>query len=80
MRRESSEPAWRVRRIVSAVVLTRLMQTLLYQVRPGDYLGQNFGKVTKINESEITLREIAQDAVGEWIERAATLQLQERSK
>lgn len=53
---------------------------LLYQIRPGSYLGQNFGKVTKISETEITLREIVQDAVGEWIERTATLQLQERSK
>ena len=53
---------------------------LLYQVRPGGYLGQNFGRVTKISETEVTLREIVQDAVGEWIERTATLQLQERSK
>jgi type IV pilus assembly protein PilP len=36
--------------------------------------------VTKIVETEVTLREIVQDAVGEWIERTATLQLQERSK
>lgn len=56
------------------------VDNLLYQVRPGNYLGQNYGKVTKINETEITLREIAQDAVGEWIERAVTLQLQEGSK
>ena len=53
---------------------------LLYQVRQGGYLGQNFGRVTKISETDITLREIVQDAVGEWIERTATLQLQERSK
>ena len=53
---------------------------LLYQVRPGNYLGQNYGRVTKIVETEVTLREIVQDAVGEWIERTATLQLQERSK
>ena len=53
---------------------------LLYQVRQGGYLGQNFGRVTKISDTEVTLREIAQDAVGEWIERTATLQLQERSK
>ena len=53
---------------------------LLYQVRPGDYLGQNYGRVTKITETEVALREIVQDAVGEWIERAATLQLQERLK
>jgi len=53
---------------------------LLYQVKPGNYLGMNFGRVSKITETEITLREIVQDAVGEWIERAATLQLQESTK
>ena len=56
------------------------VDNLLYQVRPGNYLGQNYGRVTKIVETEVTLREIVQDAVGEWIERTATLQLQERSK
>lgn len=53
---------------------------LLYQVKLGSYLGQNYGRVTKISESEVTLREIVQDAAGEWIERIATLQLQERAK
>jgi type IV pilus assembly protein PilP len=56
------------------------VDNLLYQVRPGNYLGQNYGRVTNISETEVTLREIVQDAVGEWIERPATLQLQERSK
>ncbi len=56
------------------------VENLLYQVRPGNYLGQNYGRVTRIAETEITLREIVQDATGEWIERAATLQLQERLK
>ena len=56
------------------------VDNLLYQVRPGNYLGQNYGRVSKISETEVTLREIVQDAVGEWIERTATLQLQERSK
>lgn len=51
--------------------------TLLYQVKAGAYLGQNFGRVTQIAESEIKLREVAQDAAGEWIERTAALQLQE---
>jgi type IV pilus assembly protein PilP len=53
---------------------------LLYQVRVGDHLGQSYGRVTKITETEVSLREIVQDAAGEWIERAASLQLQERSK
>lgn len=56
------------------------VDNLLYQVRPGNHLGQNYGRVTRITETEVTLREIVQDAVGEWIERTATLQLQERSK
>lgn len=56
------------------------VDNLLYQVRPGNYLGQNYGKIVKVSETEVTLREIVQDAAGEWIERTATLQLQERSK
>ena len=56
------------------------VDNLLYQVKQGSYLGQNYGRVVKISETEVTLREIVQDAVGEWIERIATLQLQERSK
>ena len=56
------------------------VDNLLYQVLPGSHLGQNYGRVTKITETEVVLREIVQDAVGEWIERPAALQLQERSK
>lgn len=50
---------------------------LLYQVATGHYLGQNYGRVTAISDHHITLREIVQDAAGEWVERTATLQLQE---
>jgi type IV pilus assembly protein PilP len=49
----------------------------LYRVRPGNYLGQNFGVITKITDSEITLRELIQDAGGDWAERTSTLMLQE---
>lgn len=55
------------------------VDNLIYQVKVGDYLGQNYGKVLKITETEVGLREIVQDPGGEWIERAAALQLQERS-
>lgn len=54
--------------------------TLLYQVRVGNYLGQNYGRIVRISESDITLREIVQDGTGEWIERQAVLQLQEGIK
>ena len=53
---------------------------LLYQVKVGDYLGQNYGKITKISETDIGLREIVQDAAGEWIERPTTLELQESAR
>lgn len=56
------------------------VDNLLYQVKVGDYLGQNYGRITKIAETEIDLREIVQDAAGEWIERPAALQLQERAR
>lgn len=53
---------------------------LLYQIKVGDYMGQNYGRVTRITETEIALREIVQDAIGEWIERTSTLALQERAQ
>lgn len=48
-----------------------------YMVRAGNYMGQNFGLVTRITESEVQLKEIVQDAAGDWIERPAKLELQE---
>jgi type IV pilus assembly protein PilP len=49
-------------------------------VHVGNYIGQNYGKVMQITETEISLREIVQDAAGEWIERTSTLQLQEKGR
>lgn len=56
------------------------VDNLLYQVKLGEHLGQNYGRVTRITETEVTLREIVQDATGEWTERAGTLQLQEKAR
>ena len=53
---------------------------LLYQVQVGAYLGQNYGRITEITETGIQLREIVQDATGDWIERNASLALQEGGK
>ena len=53
---------------------------LLYQVRVGNYIGQNYGKITRISESSIQLREIVQDATGDWVERTTMLDLQEGKK
>jgi type IV pilus assembly protein PilP len=54
------------------------VDNLLYQVKVGDHIGQNYGRITRITETEIVLREIVQDTVGEWVERTSTLTLQER--
>lgn len=61
------------------VALVRV-DNLIYQVREGNYLGQNYGRITKVTETSLALREIVQDATGEWIERPATLQLLEGTK
>ena len=61
------------------VALVRI-DNLLYQVRVGNHLGQNYGRVMRINESEIGLREVVQDAAGDWVERIANLQLQEKQE
>lgn len=49
----------------------------IYQVRLGNYLGQNHGKITKITETEVELKEIIQDATGDNVEHEAKLELQE---
>lgn len=54
--------------------------SVVYQVKVGNYIGQNFGLVTRIDENEVTLREVVQDAAGEWVERTSTLQLQESKR
>ena len=56
------------------------VDALLYQVKVGGYLGQNYGRITKITETAIELREIVQDVTGDWIERTAALELQEGLK
>ena len=52
----------------------------LYQASVGQYLGQNYGRILRIGETEVQLREIVRDPGGNWVERPATLQLQERAK
>lgn len=52
----------------------------VYQIRAGNHIGQNFGFVTAVTESEIQIKELVQDPTGEtadWVERPAVLQLQE---
>ena len=52
----------------------------LYRVRKGNYMGQNFGVITGIDESQISMKELIQEGSGEWVERSSSLQLQEVKK
>ena len=61
------------------VALVRAEGTL-HQVAVGNYLGKNFGKITKVDDSGLVLREIAQDVTGEWVVRITSLKMQETSK
>lgn len=47
----------------------------LFRVKPGNYIGPNFGLITAISESTIKLKEIVQDSTGDWAERESTLTL-----
>lgn len=51
------------------------VNNLIYPVKIGNYLGMNYGKIVKITETAIELREIVQDSSGDWMERRATLDL-----
>lgn len=61
--------------VIHAVV--RTPDNAIYHVKKGNYAGQNFGLITQITDSEVTLREIVQDSAGDWAERTSTLMLQE---
>ena len=51
----------------------------LYRVKRGNYMGQNFGLITDVTDSEIKLKEIVQDSAGDWTERQSVLPLLEEA-
>jgi type IV pilus assembly protein PilP len=59
----------------ATLALVRTPERDVYQVRPGNYLGQDYGVVTAVTDSEIRLKELVQDSSGDWTERTSTLQL-----
>ncbi len=58
--------------------LLKTPDNVVQQVKVGNYVGQNYGRVTQITDRDVMLNEIVQDELsGDWIERASTLALQE---
>ena len=48
---------------------------VVHRVTVGNYMGQNFGKIIKIGQAGLILREIVPDGQGGWAERMTTVQL-----
>jgi type IV pilus assembly protein PilP len=57
--------------------LVKTTDNKVYQVSPGNYLGQNEGRITKIEPSKISIIEIVPDQLGGYIERGTALNLNE---
>lgn len=58
--------------------LLKTPDNVVQQVKVGNYVGQNFGRVMLINDSEVVLKEIVQDDLsGDWIEQTSNIALQE---
>ena len=56
------------------------VDSMVYQARVGNYAGQNFGKITRVTDNEVVLKELVQDAAGDWVPRDTSLRLQEGKK
>lgn len=52
----------------------------IFQAKVGNYVGQNIGRIVRITDVEVIIKETVQDASGEWVERDAKLELQETTK
>ncbi len=57
--------------------IIRSPDSKLHRVKVGNYMGQNFGQITSITETEVQLKEMIQDSAGDWSERVSSLQLVE---
>ena len=61
----------------SLVALVMAPDKVTYRVQPGAYLGQSDGRVTAINEDRVELVELVPDGAGGWLERPATILLED---
>ena len=57
--------------------LVKTSDGLVHRVVPGDYLGQNDGRITAIDPSRINVTEIVPDGLGGYMERTASIALNE---
>lgn len=60
--------------------LVRDPDGLIHRVQPGNYMGRNYGRIVEVNESRIRLVELVPDGSGGWMERDASLTLDEPTR
>ena len=60
-----------------SVALISAPDNTVYQVKVGNYMGQNYGLVTGLNKDEVTVKEMLLDTTGEYVERRVTINPQE---
>jgi len=72
---ESLEMVGSLEQDESIFAVVKTPEGSVLRVGVGNYLGQDFGEIKQISESEIRLRELVQDGVNEWTERISTLML-----
>lgn len=53
--------------------LVKAPDNIVHRVTRGDHMGQNYGAITKIDDTEIKLTEIIPDGFGGWMQRLANL-------
>jgi type IV pilus assembly protein PilP len=70
---DGRHPAKGRRRLCALLQIDRTV----YQVRAGQHLGQNFGLITRVTQDAVNVKELVQDAAGEWVERMSKLELQD---
>lgn len=72
---ESLQMVGTLQRGKSTFALVRTTDRDVYQVKVGNYMGQNFGVIVSIGDGDIQLKELVQDGAGDWTERTSKLQL-----
>lgn len=60
------------------VALVMAPDKVTYRVRPGNYMGQSDGRVTGVFEDRIELVELVPDGAGGWLERPASVALEDQ--
>jgi type IV pilus assembly protein PilP len=77
---ESLKMVGTLQRGKSLVGLVRTTDNRVFQVRQGNYMGQNFGVITSISDGEMVVKELIQDGAGDWSEVPSKIMLQEREQ